>query len=88
MEPISVTVTEAGKYLRCSESKVFRLLKDGSLTRGVSPGKQTLVTISSINEFLLGKPVCRTERKTTILTNGMPSNRELCKRVLEMARAL
>lgn len=43
-----VTVTEAARALRCGRTRVFELLASGHLGRGVRFGRETVVTVASI----------------------------------------
>src|SRR3954465_711339 len=43
-----VTVSEAARALRCGRTRVFELLAEGRLVRGQKFGRETVVTIASI----------------------------------------
>ncbi len=43
-----LTVMEAATTLRCSRRRVFELLADGTLTRGVKFGRETVVVAESV----------------------------------------
>lgn len=43
-----LTVKEAAVTLRCSPRRVFELLADGTLTRGVKFGRETVVVAESV----------------------------------------
>ena len=43
-----VTVTEAAQVLRCGRTRVFELLATGRLVRGERFGRETVVTIASL----------------------------------------
>lgn len=47
-----VTVTKAAESLGCAKEQVFRLLKRGDLRRARKTGKETMVSIDSINAYL------------------------------------
>lgn len=51
-DPIGLTVLEVAAQLRCSDSKVFRLLKAGDLQRiENAPGRETLITPESLAAY-------------------------------------
>lgn len=53
MSEIGYTVAEVAPQLRCSESKVWRLLKAGDLERVEGqPGRETLVTPDSLAAYI------------------------------------
>jgi excisionase family DNA binding protein len=48
-----LTVAEAAALLRCSRSRVYELLKDGTLVRGPKFGRHTVIPESSVKAALL-----------------------------------
>jgi excisionase family DNA binding protein len=48
-----LTVEEAAALLRCSRSRVYELLNDGTLVRGPKFGRHTVIPLSSVRAAVL-----------------------------------
>lgn len=51
-----LTIEEAAQALRCSRSRVFELLADGTLARGVRYGRRVVITAESVQAALEAPP--------------------------------
>jgi excisionase family DNA binding protein len=48
VDPILLTVEEAAETLKCSRSRIFELLADGTLVRGRKHGRKTVIIAESV----------------------------------------
>ena len=49
-EAVAMTVRQAAARLGCSPKKIFSLLRDGELKRGRKHGRQSMVTVESVEK--------------------------------------
>lgn len=58
-----MTVQQAKARLHCGRTKLYALLSEGLIEAAPSPGKETLILASSVDEFLTKKATVKKERK-------------------------
>jgi hypothetical protein len=73
-DAVGVPVKLAAEVLQCKESKVFELLSKGLLRRVPKHGKQTLISLASIKEWLEPVPPRKGRRKKGNEGGGGSSN--------------
>lgn len=59
-----VSVNEAAGKLRSGRTTVYKLLREGAI-RGVKRGRNTLISMASVREYLSGLPSYRPLVKST-----------------------
>lgn len=74
-QPVAIPVSLAAKRIGCKRSQIFAYLKGGKLERGEKAGRETMVTVASIERFEAGDAVEHRRRPPKSQPRG-PRGRE------------